>query len=468
MKKHNMFRNSLIAASMLLVPAMSFAQTSSSIYFLEGSSQRYQLNPAFEPERSVFIAVPALSNLNVSGQGSVGLSHFLFDSKSKPGMLTTFMSPDISYNQFMNALPEAVGVNLGVNMDLLALGFRGKSGYTSFNMKLRNADNASIPKELFGFMKSGLSSGDYMIKNTNINSITYLEAALTHSHKITDNLSVGASLKFLAGVEYVDVTINEIDARLSDDSWKVKTNASVITSLPGVSFSYNSEDGTLEGYNEYNFRIPSSYGFAVDLGASYEFGGLLDGLKVSASLTDLGMVNWSNVVAFGTDNNEYITFSGFNDYDVTSDDEEVSLLDDLTDDFKEMIKLYQTEDGGKKNVALNATMRLGAEYELPFLPMLSVGELMTFRTGMWKYMESRTSLSLTPCRWLALSGNAGFSSMGSVYGFVADIHPRTLNFFVAVDNLKARVNPQFIPLDDFGLNLSVGINLAFGKRRIDE
>lgn len=467
MKKTSFMKKSMVAAMMLLLPAMSFAQTSSSIYFLEGSTQRYQLNPAFEPERGLYLAIPVLSNINLDAQSSVGLSHFLFNSTSKPGMLTTFMSPDISYGKFMDAFPSAAQVNLGLNLDLLAIGVRGKSGYTSFGVKIRNSEGISLPKDLFGFMKASLSDGNYLIKNTDINSITYVEAALAHSHKITDNLTVGAAFKFLAGVEYVDAVVDEIDARISGDSWKVRTNASLKASIPGATFKYN-EDGTVEGFDSYKFKMPSSYGFAVDLGAVYDFSGLVDGLKVSASLSDLGMISWNDITSFATRNTEYITFDGFNNYDVTSGDVDNSMLDEIQDDFKEMVKVYQTGVDGKESVGLRATMRLGAEYEMPFLPILSVGELLTYRTGLWHYAESRTSLSVTPCDWIAVSGNAGFSTMGTVYGFVLDVHPRTLNFFVAVDNLKAQVNPQYIPLNDFGLNVSLGLNLAFGKKRVNE
>lgn len=466
----NIIKKSMAAASMLLIPALSFAQTSSSMYFLEGSTQRHQLNPAFEPERGLFLAVPILSNLNVDAQSSVGLSHFLFNSTSKPGMLTTFMSPDVSYSQFVNRLPDAAQVNLGLNMDILALGVRGNAGYTSFGIKLRNSEGVSIPKELFGFMKASLSNGNYLIQNTNISSITFLEARIAHSHQISDNLRIGAALKFLAGLEYADATIDEIDAQLADDSWKVRTNATLKTSLPGVRFQYNS-DGTFDGIDnseKYQFEVPTNYGFAVDLGAEYDFKGLVDGLKVSASISDLGMISWNGVTSFQTNNSEYVTFEGFKDYDATSDNDNSDMLDDIKEDFKDMIKLYKTNENGKENIALNATMRLGAEYEMPFMPFLSVGELITYRTGLWSYAESRTSVAVTPCDWLALSGNAGLSTMGPVYGFVVDIHPRLLNLFVAVDNLKADLNPQYIPLNDFGLNVSVGLNLAFGKKRTSD
>ena len=96
---------------------------------------------------------------------------------------------------------------------------------------------------------------------------------------------------------------------------------------------------------------------------------------------------------------------------------------------------------------------------------ISVGELFTYRGGLISYKESRTSLTLSPCRWFDLSGNVGFTSVGTSMGMLLNVHPRGINFFFAVDHLKADFNPQYVPLRDFGLNFSLGLNLAFGQKR---
>ena len=150
---------------MLLMTIAASAQSASSSYFLEGFSQRYQLNPAFAPDRPVFLAIPGLSNIQVDASSSVGLSNFLFESTSKPGMLTTFMSPDIDAQTFLDGMPKAAQFNVGLNMDILALGVGGKNGFTTFNLKLRNNEQINLPKELFGFMKASLAEGDYLIEN---------------------------------------------------------------------------------------------------------------------------------------------------------------------------------------------------------------------------------------------------------------------------------------------------------------
>ena len=464
MKKH-IIKKSIVAASMLLMTVAASAQSASSSYFLEGMNQRYQLNPAFAPERPVFMAIPALSNIQVDASSSVGLANFLFESTSKPGMLTTFMSPDIDAKTFLDGMPKAAQFNVGLNMDVLALGIGGKNGFTTFNLKVRNNEQINLPKELFGFMKASLAEGDYLIENININTISYAEASLTHSHKIGDHLTLGLGLKFLEGIAYADITVNEIDAKLHEDEWLVRSNGTIKASVPGAEYKLDPDKQTFDGIEGFSFKVPQSHGFAVDLGAEFDFKDIIDGLKVSAAITDLGFIGWANMNTFATNNNEYVEFEGFNNYDVSGDNEDET-MDQIKDDFNDMVQMYQTgTTDQKEKVILDATARLGVEYELPFAKWISVGELLTYRTGLWPYAESRTSLTLSPCGWFDLSGNASYSTMGSSMGFLFNLHPGGINFFVAVDRLKAEFNPQFIPLHDFGLNFSLGLNFAFGKKR---
>lgn len=460
--KKQIFKKSFVAASMLLMAVMSYAQSSSSGYFLEGYNQRYQLNPAFAPEHSVFVAIPFLSNIQVDAQGNVGLSNFLYESKNKPGMLTTFMSSEIDKETFLNALPNAAQFNVGVNMDLLAFGMGNKKWFTTFNLKLRNNEQISIPKELFEFMKASLAEDDYMINDINVNSISYVEWSLTHSHKIGDNLTIGGALKFIEGIAYADVNIDEIDARISDEAWKVKTNGTMRTSVPGLNYKYNSESNSLDGIEEYEFTVPSSFGFAMDMGAEYDFKDIVDGLKVSAAITDIGFVNWSNMNTFATDNKEYVSFDGFNNYDINGNNDDP--MEKLEDDLNDMIRLYQTANNGKESIGLDATFRLGASYDLPMVDWLSFGQLFTARTGVYPYLESRTSVCMSPCSWFDATGNLGFTSYGTTMGLLLNLHPKGVNFFLAVDRLKAEFNPQFIPVNDFGLNFSLGLSLAFGNK----
>lgn len=464
MKKIFVFSKPVLAVLMLLVTSMSFAQTSSSTYFLEGFNQRYQLNPAFAPERRVFVAIPGISNINIDAQSNIGIGNFLFESKSNPGMLTTFMSSDVDSKTFLDNLPGAASFNVGVNMDILSFGIGADKGFTMFNVKLRNNEQVNIPKNLFAFMKAGLSPGSYLIEDLNVRSATYMEWSLTHSHKITENLTVGLGLKFLQGLAYADATFESIEANLSDDVWKVRTDGTLMVSIPGTGLKYNSEDKSIEGLEDFSFKMPHSYGFAVDLGAEYDMNGIVDGLKFSASVTDLGLIDWKDLSKYSTARNASVNFDGFNGFDVTSDNND-DVIDDITDQFKKMVKLDEIASDASESVMLDATFRVGAEYVMPFAKWLSFSELLTIKTGLWPYTESRTSICMKPCSWFDVVGNYAASTYGSSMGLVANLHPAGFNFFIAIDRLTAELNPQYIPINDFGMSFSLGLNLAFGEKR---
>ena len=178
--------------------------------------------------------------------------------------------------------------------------------------------------------------------------------------------------------------------------------------------------------------------------------------------SDLGFINWKKLSSFETDNNDYVEFDGFNGYDVYDSDND-DTFDQLEDDFEDMIKLDRKIDEGKKGIGLDATFRTGAEYTLPPAKWLSFGELLTLRTGTWPYLESLTSVTASPCRWFDFTGKYGVSTYGSSLGMMLNFHPSGFNFFVAVDRLSAELNPQMIPVNDFGVNVSFGLNLVVGK-----
>lgn len=463
MNTHNILRRVLVLASVAMVAFASKAQTTSSGYFLEGFNQRYQLNPAFAPERDSYLAIPVLNNIQIGINTNVGVENFIFESKSNPGKYTTFMSGDVSRQSFLEKMPETALFNGQLNMDLLSLGVGGKNGYTLFNVKLRHTEDFGIPQSFFGFMKSSFSDGNYNIKDMSLKAATYMEVALVHSHKIGDNLRIGAALKFLDGIEYADIKIDEMDATISEQEWKVRTNGTLRACIPGQEIKYNAVDKTID-FGEYKYETPSSYGFAIDLGAEYDMLYIVDGLKFSASLTDFGMINWKNVRTFATDNKEYVTFNGFTDYDLKNEANN-SEADKLGDEFRALVKV---NDNGEANETINlaGTFRTGATYQFPFLPWLSVGELLTMRVGDYDYFETRTSVCLSPRPWFDFTANAGYTSWGGTFGAMINLHPRGFNFFLAIDGMAATVNPQYIPVDDFNLNVSLGLSLALGEKKV--
>lgn len=131
------------------------AQTNHSAYFLSDFDYRHELNPAFDGKRN-YISFPALSNLGFYAGSSVGVSHFLFPTAD--GQLTTFMNESVDRNEFLDALPKNIGVNLSLQETLLASGFHAWNGFNTVSLGLKSQNFIHLPKGLFSFMKSPSNS----------------------------------------------------------------------------------------------------------------------------------------------------------------------------------------------------------------------------------------------------------------------------------------------------------------------
>lgn len=93
-------------ATLAVSDAMAQTQNSRSTYFLEGSTYRHELNPAFMGERG-YVSFPGLGNLTIGAQSTGGVGDFIF--KKSNGDLTTFMNEEVSSAEFLKGLPKRLG-----------------------------------------------------------------------------------------------------------------------------------------------------------------------------------------------------------------------------------------------------------------------------------------------------------------------------------------------------------------------
>ena len=93
---------------------------------------------------------------------------------------------------------------------------------------------------------------------------------------------------------------------------------------------------------------------------------------------------------------------------------------------------------------------------------LRFGLLSTTRLqGIYSWTEGRLSANITPVDWVDAGVNVAMSSFGASFGWIVNFHPKGFNFFVGMDQLMGKVNPQFIPVDNMNMNLSFGMNVTF-------
>lgn len=465
----------LISAAVLAGSCLTAsAQALHSGYFLEGYTFRHQLNPAFSAERN-YISIPALGNINIGTQGNVGLGTFLYPQNDQ---LVTFMHSSIDGQDFLDGLKNNNRINANINLTILSAGFKAWGGFNTIDLGLRSNTSMALPKDLFAFMKMGMSSDDthYHMEDLGIQSNNYVELALGHSRQINDRLNVGGKLKFLFGGANLSMKMTDMDVTLSQDKWMVKANGEMNASLKGLVMPTKQESGkdvTDPSQNDLidwdNIDVDSpglgGFGMAIDLGASYK---ILDDLTVSAAILDLGFISWNNNIKAATSNSAW-EFDGFQNIAVDSelgDDDPNSLdsqLEALGDDLEDYASFHRQENGTKRTTSLAATLNIGAEYVFPFYDKLRFGFLSSTRiNGQYSWSEGRISANVAPIKWFDASVNYGLSSFGSSFGWLLNFHPHGFNFFIGMDHLMGKVSPQFIPVESANMNVSFGFNVTFG------
>lgn len=438
------------------------AQTAKSGYFLDGTFHNYQLNPAMKAERGFFSLLAG--NMSMGTKGNVGLSNFLYpygDDK-----LTTFMSGEVDPDEFLGRLPDAM--RLGVNLDgtLFAAGFRMFGGYTTLGMTMHTSLSMSLPKGFFEFAKKGFSENSYSFGGIGLNTMNYAAASIGHSREIFDGLRVGVNVKYLVGLAYANATIDRLNVKMGDERWLVQSHAKVNAALISEARLSVDENGLVNGAEMGPFA-PSASGFGVDLGIVYDMKNIVPGLTLSASVVDMGRINWKYMMQASTNDTE-LEFDGFDEVD--PNDIEGSIqeeLNQLGEDASKMIELYS--DGvSSMSTKLNTTMYFGAEYNMPFYKPLSVAVLYgrcISDNPLTRWSEFRGYVNISPLKWLEASANVGYTSYGTSLGWLFNFHPAGFTFFIGSDYMITKVTPQYIPVDNLNSHITLGINLALGGRK---
>ena len=455
------------------------AQSLRSAYFLEGYLYRHQLNPAFMPERDYF-SIPALGNMNITLQGNVGMSDFLYKSDNPLYSLTTFMNSSVGTDEFLKKLHRSNRMNTNVDLTILSFGFRKWGGFNTFDINLRSRTSANLPYSLFDFMKSGMSAVEgntYHIENVAVRTNNYVETSFGHSRQLLDGkLGVGAKFKLLFGVGNADGRIESMDVKMTQDQWHITAKGNIDGSLKGAYFKTKEEQDDNDrptGRRELDgFDIDSpglgGFGLAVDLGATYKMDDFVEGLVLSASLLDFGFISWNNHLNASNDGSREFLFDGFTDIAFNDKDGGKDLdaqVDDLGDDLADLFKFYDNGQKGRRATMLSATLNFGAEYALPYYKKLRFGFLSTtYINRPFTWTEGRFSANVAPVGWFDASVNYGCSKFGSSLGLVLNFHPKGFNFFIGTDHMLTKVNPQFVPVGNANGNISFGFNITLGDK----
>ena len=467
-----------IAAALLLfaaAPAISMAQNSlRSAYFLEGYTYRHHMNPAFAGERN-YVSMPliGLGNFNVGLQSTFGVSDFIH--KLPNGELTTFLNDAVDANEFLDGLKDRNRMNLDFDITLLSFGFHKWGGFNTFDLSFKSGTRMNLPKDLFAFAKVGQNGATtYNLEDLGVYSNNYAELAFGHSRKIMDNLTVGAKVKFLLGIYNADFHVNNMQLTLSDNEWAVSGEGEFSTAglvdIPTKLKERTNDQGQTIQEEELDFDnietgdVIGGFGMAFDLGATYK---VREDLELSLAVLDLGWISYKNATQ-ATMAADPWSFSGFTNVPFDSDKatpEQPSIedqIDNLEDDLEDLFQM-KVKGVEKHTKALGATLNIGALYTLPYYDKLKFGFLESTRiNGSYSWSEGRFSANVAPVKCFDASISYAVSSFGHSFGWVANYHGRGFSIFLGSNHQFFKITPQFLPVNNANMNVSIGINFPFG------
>ena len=451
--------NKYIASALIAASAMcATAQTTRSAYFTDNYLYRYEMNPAFDNEKN-FISMPLLGNMNVAMNGSLGLQDLLYNVN---GQTTTFLNPAVDTQTFLDAVGDGSQFGSDIKFGIFSTGFKAFGGYNTISINARANGNTHIPTTFLKMMKEGLESKTYDISDMWLHADAYAEIALGHSHKINDKWKVGGAVKFLVGGANMDAKFNHAQISLGKDAWEIDLDGQVQSSINGLRYTSDINPNTgnryVSGIDIDKFNI-NGFGVAADLGVEFK---LNKDWSFSASVVDLGFINWNNNMLASTNGVKHFTTDKYSfNVDMDKINNFNDELDMVKDDLSALFEMEDMGDQGSQNKMIATTFNVGAEFKLPVYRRLSFGLLNTTRLlGDYTWTEFRLSANIKPVDIFSAAANVAVSNHGYAFGWIINLNVTGFNLFVGMDHMATKFTKEYIPLTS-NASLNIGLNFPF-------
>ncbi len=430
-------------------------------YFLPNLPQRVRFNPAYQPEYKVWVGLPALSGISVNYMNSAfGIDDLLV----KEGKDSLYVDMDRMYK----SLRKQNMIHFGNDISLLTVGVKINSWYATLDVTEKNDFLFRANKDLFSFLKRG--NEPYLGKTMDIGDLglqlnAYEEFAFGLSKKVNDKWTVGGRAKFLLGIANASLVNSKISIESAKDasSMKIRSKQDIRVSAP-LTFEYE-KDGEYINWDSFDvdtddFSVSmvlntKNPGFALDLGAEYQFN---DKLKFYASVLDLGFIRWGAENYRFTQNATFDWQGGDLSNSIGKDNKSIDdVFDDLIDSLKDNFRLKEKQ-GAYMNM-LRTQVYLGATYQLSkMVNVAGVAELTLLDKTFYPSLTASADVRLLR----NVSAAVSYSVMPGNYvnvgaALTAKLGP--VQLYASTDNVLAAnyTSTQ-------SLNGRFGINLLFGHR----
>ncbi len=428
------------------------AQSNFTQYQLNNTAQSQYLNPAFRSSSKVGVSVVPFSNffnLQILNTG------FALDDALTPRENSD--SLDLTPDNLLDKLNDVNYLDINFRSELFGLVVTTKKTTVNFTMGTVVNSGFSYPKDLLRLAFYGNGSEQFLGKrasmdNLGIDALAYFESGIGFNRKFGDKLVLGAKFKYLIGVG--NIQTEKLQAGLHTDSITYELEAdfsgTINTANPQAfqsnvsSFNPFSIIGALSGAGN------NGYGF--DLGATYK---LTKKVRLSASLIDLGAINWrEEVTNYNIEEAKY-KFRGIDLFQYLVDTNAVS--EDILDSITALATVQ--ESNNSYSTRLYSKAYLGASFNV--VKALNLGLVWYNSFNPVRYITGlNLSANLKLRHWVSASANYSvYNYRDSNLGLGLSLRMGPIQSFVMTDNIIAVLRPESTK----NLHLSFGFSIQVGK-----
>jgi len=435
-----MLRKLLFICFLAFTASTLYGQQELSLHFLRNTWQSSKTNPAFMTEHKVHYALPSIY-FNIAHTGP-SYNEVVVKSTNGENVL------DIS--NVLNALSDNNQLFTNLELETTSVSFGIKKIRFSFNHAFKMNAYMDYPKDMVELAWNGNSQFiDETIQiGPDFQAFAYNEFGLGAAMKFL-NVSAGARLKILTGIG--DVSTSRTDASLYTDPDIYQLTFNTDYQINTSSFLAYDNNGDFElDFGEITAErlFTQNLGLALDLGATIQ----LKKLELSASIIDLGAINWKKNTTNYISKGDY-TYEGLDISDIINDEsitfeETVDTLSDIFN-FDETSKSYTT--------SLPTKFYLSGNYQVN--NMLQVGGLFyseLYRGKLFPAFAANATVNIGKI----VSVGAVYAIRNQTYnnlGLNATFKLGPVQIFAVTDNIVG----AFQPYDSRNVNARFGINMAF-------
>ena len=456
----------IISITILFISFLNiYSQDVNSLYFLNDWSLRHSLNASFAPEYGYF-TFPFMGGITMNLSSNSGLSNYIYPYNNG---LVTFLHSSVNGQQFLDRLNPTTFFKQGMDLNLLSFGFYTvNNSFWSFDISLKEKSEINIPIDFFRLAKLGMqnqTNNVFDLKNFNVTQSNIAQFSLGYSRELNSQWRVGLNAKLLAGLSYEKINYSQFDITLANNQYTMTAVGESQIRSEFLSFdkdANNNYDFSKGNINSSGLK-PAGLGAAFDIGVTYK---PIKKLTVSAALNDIGFINWySSGISNGIANSN-VVFNGFTDVNVDSLHLD-SQLNKLKDDANALIKFKAAPSGKNIIESIPFTFKISGEYSIFGNDNhdILLGLLWNSYNGPYDHRnELEGAVTFKPVHWFTLSTTCEFLRPDyNRFGLSLNFSPKWINIFVASDYIVPKLNPQFLPINKFDLNLSFGVSFVIGK-----